>query len=156
LSAKAKLKKLSQEKFNCSDDATKALSKISKQFKYHQVDQIEITEKLPSHKDKKQNKYYQISTTVSQNENAINVEITGAGRFILATNVLESRELSNEQMITEYKAQQSCERGFRFLKVIFRSKYFNFLLLLIENWRNATFTCLGIFSSHLMCYSIPY
>jgi transposase len=71
---------------------------------------------LPSHKDKKQNKYYQISTTVSQNENAIHVEIIGAGRFILATNVLESRELSNEQMITEYKAQQSCERGFRFLK----------------------------------------
>jgi transposase len=116
LSVKAKLKKLSQEKFNCSDDATKALSKISRQFKYHQVDQIEITEKVPSPKDEKQNKYYQISTTVSQNKNAIDVEITGAGRFILATNILESRELNNEQMITEYKAQQSCERGFRFLK----------------------------------------
>jgi transposase len=109
-SAKAKLKKLSQEKFNCSDDATKALSKISKQFKYHQVDQIEITEKLPSHKDKKQNKYYQISTTVSQNESAIDVETTGAGRFILATNVLESRELSNEQMITKPFGQGTGKR----------------------------------------------
>lgn len=44
------------------------------------------------------------------------METTSAGRFIIATNVLESTELSNDNMITEYKAQQSCERGFRFLK----------------------------------------
>lgn len=113
---KAKLKKLSQEKFNCSSDATKALSKISKTFKYHQVEQIEIIEKTPDKKDKKQEKYYQIYATVSKNENAIDIETTGAGRFIIATNVLDPTKLSNNKMITEYKAQQSCERGFRFLK----------------------------------------
>ncbi len=39
-----------------------------------------------------------------------------AGRFILATNILEEKQLSNDEMISEYKAQQSCERGFSFLK----------------------------------------
>ena len=36
--------------------------------------------------------------------------------FILATNVLDADKLSNEDVLPEYKAQQSTERGFRFLK----------------------------------------
>ena len=39
-----------------------------------------------------------------------------AGRFVLATNVLESKNLGEEEMLCEYKGQQSTERGFRFLK----------------------------------------
>ena len=38
------------------------------------------------------------------------------GRFILATNVLDADKLSNEDVLLEYKAQQSTERCFRFLK----------------------------------------
>ncbi len=114
--AEQKLKALSQEKFACSADATKALSKISKQFRHHQVDKIDITENTPEQKDDRQDKYYQISATVSKNQNAIDIETKNAGRFIVATNVLKSTELSNDKMITEYKAQQSCERGFGFLK----------------------------------------
>ena len=34
----------------------------------------------------------------------------------MATNVLDHRQLSNDQLLIEYKAQQSTERGFRFLK----------------------------------------
>jgi len=34
-----------------------------------------------------------------------------AGRFILATNILDEGELSPEQMLLEYKEQQSTERG---------------------------------------------
>ena len=30
--------------------------------------------------------------------------------------MLNTEELSSEEMLREYKAQQSCERGFRFLK----------------------------------------
>ncbi|CDN10848.1 hypothetical protein RintRC_1906 [Richelia intracellularis] len=37
-------------------------------------------------------------------------------RFILATNVLDADKLSNEDVLPKYKAQQSTERGFRFLK----------------------------------------
>ncbi|CDN13479.1 hypothetical protein RintRC_4416 [Richelia intracellularis] len=39
-----------------------------------------------------------------------------SGRFILATNVPDAEKLSNEDVLPEYKAQQSTERGFRFLK----------------------------------------
>lgn len=39
-----------------------------------------------------------------------------AGRFILATNVLDIDQLSCDEMIAKYKEQQSSERGFAFLK----------------------------------------
>lgn len=39
-----------------------------------------------------------------------------AGRFILATNILDPKAVSNEKILAEYKEQQSNERGFRFLK----------------------------------------
>ena len=34
----------------------------------------------------------------------------------MATNVLDDNQLSNSELLIEYKAQQSTERGFRFLK----------------------------------------
>ncbi len=39
-----------------------------------------------------------------------------AGRFILATNLVENEKLEPSEIIRNYKNQQSCERGFRFLK----------------------------------------
>jgi len=111
-----KLKNLSQEKFACAADARKELTKISKEFKYHQVENIEVIEKNPNIKEENQSKYYQILATVAENKDAIEQEMSSAGRFIIATNVLSEKELSKEKMLSEYKAQQSCERGFSFLK----------------------------------------
>lgn len=110
------LKKLSQEEFACEADAIKALSKLSKQFKYHQINEILVTQVKSKTKDSPQEISYQISATVSEDESKINTELLSAGRFIIATNVLDSNELSNDSMLSEYKAQQSCERGFGFLK----------------------------------------
>ncbi len=39
-----------------------------------------------------------------------------AGRFILATNLVDDDKLKPSEILTNYKNQQSCERGFRFLK----------------------------------------
>jgi hypothetical protein len=49
-----------------------------------------------------------------------------AGKLILATNVLDEQILSDESVLKEYKAQQSTERGFRFLKdpLLFTSSIF--------------------------------
>ena len=62
----------------------------------------------------------EISATLSQNESEINTEFLRAGRFIIATNLLDSNELTHDSILSEYKAQykaqQSCERGFAFLK----------------------------------------
>jgi transposase len=110
------LKKLSQEEFACEADAIKALSKLSKQFKYHQINEILVTQVKSKTKDSPQEISYQISATVSEDESKINTELLSAGRFIIATNVLDSKELSDDSMLSEYKAQQSCERGFGFLK----------------------------------------
>lgn len=49
-------------------------------------------------------------------QTAINIETQRTRRFILATNVVDSSQLSDDDVLREYKAQQSTERSFRFLK----------------------------------------
>ncbi|GBE73106.1 transposase [Microcystis aeruginosa NIES-87] len=110
------LKKLSQERFACEADAIKALSKLSTQFKYHQINESKVTPAKSNKKDSLNEISYQISATVCQDESKINTELLSAGCFIIATNVLDSQELSDDSMLRVYKAQQSCERGFGFLK----------------------------------------
>ena len=110
------LKKLSRDKFACEADAIKALLKLSKQFKYHQIQESKVTEIISNKKDNQTEASYQIAAKLSKNESKINTEILSAGRFIVATNVLESKQLGDDLMLSEYKAQQCCERGFGFLK----------------------------------------
>lgn len=115
-SAISQLKKLQREQFNCYEDAIKEVSKLSKQFKYHNIDNIHVDKKTLSSKTENQEYFYQVSATLSKDKTAINSEIQTAGRFVLATNILDENILSNSEMISEYKAQQCCERGFGFLK----------------------------------------
>ena len=51
-----------------------------------------------------------------ENKEIIELEKTKCGRFILATKIMDNKELVGEEMLCQYKNQQSCERGFRFLK----------------------------------------
>lgn len=115
-SAISQLKKLQKEEFNCHQDAMKAALKLSKKFKYYNLDNIQIQEKTLSSKTQNSESVYQVSATLLKDEPAINSEIQSAGRFILATNILDENVLTNSEMISEYKAQQCCERGFGFLK----------------------------------------
>lgn len=48
--------------------------------------------------------------------NVVDAEKRQAGRFILATNVLDISQLTPDEMIAKYKDQQASERGFSFLK----------------------------------------
>ncbi|MDJ1422659.1 MAG: IS1634 family transposase [Candidatus Methanoperedens sp.] len=50
----------------------------------------------------------------SENDDKVKRALLGKGKFILATNELE--KLSDEEVLKQYKDQQSVERGFRFLK----------------------------------------
>lgn len=59
--------------------------------------------------------WYQIQATLVPNPEVVEVEMTRADRFILATNVLDTTELSADDALREYKDQQSNERGFCFL-----------------------------------------
>nr|WP_052330842.1 IS1634 family transposase [Rivularia sp. PCC 7116] len=115
INATSQLKKLQKEQFNCYEDAMKAALKLSKKFKYHNLDNIHVDEKILSAKTENQ-KYFKVIATLSKNEATISNGIQSAGRFVLATNILDKNILSDSGMISEYKAQQSCERGFGFLK----------------------------------------
>ncbi len=63
--------------------------------------------------DKKTKKtVYKATIVFEKKSKKIEEEEKKAGRFILATNVLE--KLSPAEIIIAYKGQQSCEGGFRF------------------------------------------
>jgi transposase len=108
--------KLSPEKFACEADAIKGLSKLFKQFKYHQINQSNVTQTKSKKKDISGEISSEISATFSQNESKINTEFLRARPFIIATNLLDLNELTHDSILSEYKAQQSCQRGFAFLK----------------------------------------
>lgn len=59
---------------------------------------------------------YRIEAEFERDKAAIEEELERSGRYILATNVLDPQELTNDELIAEYKGHQSVERGFRFLK----------------------------------------
>ncbi len=51
-----------------------------------------------------------------ENQELITENQNSCGRFILATNILDTTELSASEILIIYKQQQSSERGFRFIK----------------------------------------
>ena len=121
-SATSALKQLSSQQFACQADALQAGTAFSEQLSYHQLDDLQVVEIIEyqkrgrPRKDEVGQKHYQISATLIPQPNAMDMEIQRAGRFILATNVLDEQVLGDEDVLTEYKAQQATERGFRFLK----------------------------------------
>ncbi|MEG4529240.1 IS1634 family transposase [Microcoleus sp. D2_18a_D3] len=122
-SASDSLRKLFRQEFACIADAEIAIKRLSDTWKYHQITEIECREK-PAKKSTSKQKLenqtnptvYQVTGQIETRLSVIEVEKIAAGRFILATNILDTQEVSDEQILSEYKAQQSNERGFRFIK----------------------------------------
>jgi len=120
LKMKAALRKLSRQEFACQEDAETAIKMLSDAGKYHQVKEIKCEEKRLKKSTEKSaespSKVYQITGEISRREEVIETAKMTAGRFILATNILDKDEMNDGQILEEYKEQQSDERGFRFLK----------------------------------------
>jgi transposase len=121
--AQTALKRLSSQEFACATDATEAAEQLSLHLRWHQLSNLQIVEKRHYGKAGKPKKSevpsrirYQVSATITAVESEIAPHRVRCGRFILATNVLESAQLSVNQALGEYKAQQGTERGFRFMK----------------------------------------
>lgn len=122
-SAQWSLKQLSQQQFACEADALKAANRFEAKLTFHQLDNLQIIQKSshskagrPRQSQSPTKTYYRIYADLILNQVAVDIEQCKAGRFILATNILDSEVLSNSAVLREYKAQQSTERGFRFLK----------------------------------------
>jgi transposase len=112
--ADKKLRELSGQSFACVADALKATHKLSKKLKYHQLIQIQALE--DSSVSRTSNVSYKIRASLELKANVVDAERRQAGRFILATNVLDNTQLTPDEMIAKYKNQQASERGFSFLK----------------------------------------
>ena len=117
------LKSLMNQDFACVADAQQAATYLSQSWQYHCLDNIEIQSiphysqpGRPTQNQSPEYFTYRIIAQVIPLEAAIEVARKRAGRFILATNVLEQDVLSDDEVLIEYKGQQSSERGFRFLK----------------------------------------
>lgn len=121
--AEMALRQVSRQEFACQADAKIAIERLSNSWKYHQITEIEYsnkTEYAQAGRPKKSTEptliKYQVKGQIVKKLEVIEAEKIKAGRFILATNILDENELSEQQILEEYKAQQANERGFRFLK----------------------------------------
>ena len=115
VNASNQLKKLLNSKLKSQQEAISIVDNLNKKLKYHQIENVEYF-KTKSNNKKDSTYFYQVNASLSENISAIKMAYNSAGRFILATNVLDEKFLSNDEMLEEYKAQQSCERGFGFIK----------------------------------------
>jgi transposase len=127
------LKELGAHPFACEADAVDATNAFAKKLKYHTLTDIEVLKKphydkpgRPRKGDAPQRYTYHIQATLALHEPAAEAQRNQAGRFVLATNLLDDELWSNDTVLQEYKNQQSCERGFRFLKdpLFFASRVF--------------------------------
>lgn len=106
------LKELKKEDFETPEQARYQLKGINKNLKVLAIKEIQIIE--ITSKDNKT--IYKMSGLGYEKTEEIEIQRKEAGRFILATNLVGDEKLEPEEIITNYKNQQSCERGFRFLK----------------------------------------
>ncbi len=96
--ASSELRKLCQQQFACEQDARIAAERLNGKLALHQLVDLKVNE-LKQHqgrgrprKDANPTSCYQISASIVPKQTAIAIEIQRAGRFILATNVLDANE----------------------------------------------------------------
>ena len=122
--AENKLQELSKIEFACAADAAAAAHRLSKQLKFYKITQVsskEITAQTDTNatnaREKSSSKLrFKVQAKLEPDTGALAQETKACGRFILATNVLDAKQLEPDDMIVKYKEQQSAERGFGFLK----------------------------------------
>ena len=116
-------RKLSRQNFRCQKDALAARDSFQERWKYHRVEATSqpITRYSGPGRPAKEATPdivgYQLQGEVIVSEKALKEARRLLGKFILATNELDSEKLPPEAMLSQYKGQGiSVERGFRFLK----------------------------------------
>ncbi len=117
------LKSLINKTFACEADALKAIADFEKTLSYHRLEQTKILAQphylqpgRPNAETQPTHYSFHVQAILGQNTVAIATLRQQAGRFILATNSLDSQKWTASDILREYKAQQPTERGFRFLK----------------------------------------
>ena len=116
------LDELGAQEFACEADGLKAAKAFEKKLKFHQLEDIKIEAKAHYQKRGRPNKNqvpshysFHILAKLKLNPEVVQAHRTQAGRFIVATNMLDEQTWKSDKVVKEYK-DQTCERGFRFLK----------------------------------------
>lgn len=110
--AKKEIDRIVKIEFDRLSSLMGKISKIKSGLKYHQI----VEDEISSETTRKSKEKHTVSCKLIQDRELINELENQAGRFILATNILNETELPASEILVAYKKQQSCERGFGFLK----------------------------------------
>lgn len=121
--AQKAVKALNNQTFACEADARQAVVKVSKKLTWHQLRATyHPLEKYP-HRGrppkgaKRQVAGWQVKVTCQVDDKQRREAQKWLGRFLLATNELDTECLPDEKILDHYKEQATTvERGFRFLK----------------------------------------
>ena len=109
-------------RFNCEKDARLAVREVVKGLRYHHLAGVSVTAEAYRERPGRPRKAeaplyrYRVKASVERDEERIAGSERRAGRFVLATNVLDQEALPAEGVLAAYLSQQVAERGFRFLK----------------------------------------
>jgi transposase len=121
--AEKQWRKVCQSVFNCQEDAEAARNQFNQRWKYHRATEqvTPITQYAHSGRPAAGTQPdivgYTLTGSVELYEAGVAEAKRSLGKFIVATNELEMKNLSAAAMLENYTAQGvSVERGFRFLK----------------------------------------
>ncbi|EAM51599.1 IS1634-like element ISCwa1 family transposase [Crocosphaera watsonii WH 8501] len=106
------LKEIQSEEFEHPQAARYKLKAINKKLRLLERKEVELIETY----SKKKEKIYKMISLIIKKGEEISRKTKEAGKFILATNLVEENKLEASEILITYKNQQSTERGFRFLK----------------------------------------
>lgn len=112
LKTSKQLARLEQEEFEQQSLAELKIKELAAKLKYHKISDLEITETL----NKRKTAVYRVRAKLIEIRELITQQQNSCGRFILATNILDTTKLEPREILRIYKEQQSTERGFRFIK----------------------------------------
>jgi len=132
-SKKKSLLSLKKKEFACEPDAVSAAKDFGKTLNYHSLTELNIVAKShykrkgrPRPEDEVSHYTYHIQANLVEDEAVIQTYRHQAGGFIFATNLLDDTTWTADLLLQEYKAQQTTEHGFRFIKdpLFFSSRVF--------------------------------
>jgi transposase len=113
---------LGNQDFGCHKDIDTEVKKISRKLKYHQISyEIQTVNKhigkgRPKKDSQPDKVEYKVITNLTTDEVAIDNAKLTKGRFILATNQMDRKALSDKEILPTYKEQSGTESGFKFIK----------------------------------------
>ena len=115
--------KLTHQVFDCIKDAQKAIDRFIKKCNYLSFNHLEFKEVPVFGKKGRPEKgalpvaiHFQIQANAYCESRTFEAMAHTKGKFIVATNQLDTIKLGNEAFFKTYKGQSKVEKGFRFLK----------------------------------------